>query len=116
LAEKLGVSTNNLNEELARLQKRAENDPKSKEKLAGLQSARDAVAAARDRLTAWEAKGGNDTAPSGGAKPAAEKAPPKPDIASVKGVPSGSSVGNFVAGRGYEVKDRSGKVLGYVGK
>jgi hypothetical protein len=121
LAEKLGVSTNNLNEELARLQKRAENDPKSKEKLAGLQSARDAVAAARDRLTAWEAKGGSDTAPaapapSGGAKPAAEKAPPKPDIASVKGVPSGSSVGNFVAGRGYEVKDRSGKVLGYVGK
>jgi hypothetical protein len=121
LAEKLGVSTNNLNEELARLQKRAATDPKSKEKLDGLQSARDAVAAARDRLTAWEAKGGSDTAPaapapSGGAKPAAEKAPPKPDIASVKGVPSGSSVGNFVAGRGYEVKDRSGKVLGYVGK
>jgi uncharacterized protein YdcH (DUF465 family) len=121
LAEKLGVSTNNLNEELARLQKRAATNPKDKEKLEGLQSARDALAAARDRLMAWEAKGGSDTAPaapapSGGAKPAAEKAPPKPDIASVKGVPSGSSVGNFVAGRGYEVKDRSGKVLGYVGK
>jgi uncharacterized protein YdcH (DUF465 family) len=121
LAEKLGVSTNNLNEELARLQKRAATNPKDKEKLEGLQSARDAVTAARDRLTAWEAKGGSDTAPAapapgGGAKPAAEKAPPKPDIASVKGVPPGSSVGNFVAGRGYEVKDRTGKVLGYVGK
>lgn len=119
LAEKLGVSTNNLNEELARLQKRAATDPKSKEKLDGLQSARDAVTAARDRLTAWEAKGSTPEAtpaPGGAAKPAAEKAPPKPDIASIKDAPSGSTVGNFVAGRGYEVKDRTGKVLGYVGK
>lgn len=119
LAEKLGVSTNNLNEELARLQKRAATDPKAKEKLDGLQSARDAVTAARDRLTAWEAKGSASEvapAPGGAAKPAADKAPPKPDIAAVKGVPPGSTVGSFVAGRGYEVKDRTGKVLGYVGK
>ena len=50
------------------------------------------------------------------AEPAAEKAPPKPDIATVKGAPSGATVGNFVAGRGHEIKDRTGKVLGYVGK
>jgi len=48
---------------------------------------------------------------------AAETVPPKPNLANVKGgVPAGSAVGSYVAGRGWEVKDKSGKVFAYVGK
>lgn len=36
-----------------------------------------------------------------------------PSIASVEGAPPGSSIGSFVSGKGWEVKDRSGKVIGY---
>jgi hypothetical protein len=34
----------------------------------------------------------------------------------VQGAPAGSSIGTLVSGRGWEVKDKSGKVIGYVGK
>jgi hypothetical protein len=36
-----------------------------------------------------------------------------PSIASIEGAPPGSSIGSFVSGKGWEVKDRSGKVIGY---
>jgi hypothetical protein len=39
------------------------------------------------------------------------KAPPS--IASIKGAPPGSSIGSMVSGQGWEVKDSSGKVIGY---
>ena len=43
--------------------------------------------------------------PKPGAKP--------PDIATVDGAPKGAAVGVYVNGKGYEVKDKSGKVIGY---
>lgn len=36
-----------------------------------------------------------------------------PSIASVKGAPSGSFIGPMVAGKGWEIKNSSGKVIGY---
>lgn len=36
-----------------------------------------------------------------------------PTIESVSGAPKGSMIGTFVQGKGYEVKDASGKVIGY---
>jgi hypothetical protein len=108
-ARVMGVDRKDFNSAYARLQKRT--DPASVALLEKVQPYVDELNDASSRLKNWKAGAARTEA-----EPAAEKAPPKPDIASVKGVPSGSSVGNFVAGRGYEVKDRSGKVLGYVGK
>lgn len=56
-------------------------------------------------------------APSGD-KPAATPAQsnkPKapPSITGVKGAPSGSTMGSFVSGKGWEVRDSKGKVIGY---
>jgi hypothetical protein len=50
------------------------------------------------------------------AAPAAAPAAPaaKPDISKVDGAPAGSTVGKAVAGKGWEVKDKSGKLIGYV--
>jgi hypothetical protein len=43
-----------------------------------------------------------------------ENAPPKaPDISTIKGAPEGSSIGNYVQGKGYEIKDKGGKLVGY---
>lgn len=44
----------------------------------------------------------------------AEKQPPKP--ASIPGAPKGHTVGSYVDGKGYEVKDSSGKLIGYARK
>jgi uncharacterized protein YdcH (DUF465 family) len=77
VAEALGVSKNEVNAKLKIMAKRAETDPNAKAELEKVQEVRDKLTAARNRLTAWEAKGGSDTAPGGGAKPAAEKAPTK---------------------------------------
>jgi hypothetical protein len=77
VAEALGVSKNEVNAKLKIMAKKAETDPKAKAELEKVQEVRDKLTAARNRLTAWEAKGGSDTAPGGGAKPAAEKAPTK---------------------------------------
>ena len=55
----------------------------------------------------------------GGPKAAATPAPAtalaatKPDISSVTGAPAGSTIGELVAGLGHEVRDSSGKLLGY---
>jgi hypothetical protein len=45
--------------------------------------------------------------------PAAPAAPAKPNISSIEGAPAGSSVGNYVSGKGWEVKGKNGKLLGY---
>ena len=36
-----------------------------------------------------------------------------PDISTVKGAPAGATIGAFVQGQGYEVKDSKGKLIGY---
>jgi hypothetical protein len=46
-----------------------------------------------------------------GAAPATP--PKKPEISGVTGAPEGSSIGQFVSGKGWEVRDKSGKVIGY---
>ena len=110
LAEKMGVSTKDLYPEISRLEKKAATDPKAKAKLEDLQETRDQLKSARSKLDQWTAKTAKEEE-----APAAETAPPKPDLANVKGgVPAGSVVGSYVAGRGWEVKDKSGKVFAYV--
>jgi len=59
-------------------------------------------------------------APAEAPAPAAPAAAPgaaagrtKPDISKITGAPSGATVGAFVQGKGWEVKDKSGKLLGY---
>jgi hypothetical protein len=39
--------------------------------------------------------------------------PPAPKISTVAGAPDGSKIGTFVNGKGYQVLDKSGKVIGY---
>ena len=110
LSEKLGVSTKDLYPEIARLEKKAATDPIAKAKLVDLKEGRDQLKAARSKLDQWTAKTAKEEE-----APAAETTPPKPDLANVKGgVPAGSVVGSYVAGRGWEVKDKSGKVFAYV--
>jgi hypothetical protein len=112
LAEKMGVSSKDLYPEISRLEKKAATDPKAKAKLEDLQESRDQLKSARSKLDQWTAKAAKEDE-----SPAAETAPSKaPDIASIKGVPAGSSVGSYFAGRGWEVKSKNGTVLGYVGK
>jgi len=117
LAEKLGVSKNEVNAKVRSLEKKAVSDPNAKAELEKVQEARDKLATARQRLDSWEAKSPRNTEETAAAPATRDNAPPpRPDISKVEGVPAGSTVGNYVAGRGYEVKDRAGKVLGYVGK
>lgn len=49
-------------------------------------------------------------APAPAAAPSGSKAP---DISKIKGAPSGSTVGAFVAGKGWEIKGKDGTLLGY---
>jgi len=49
--------------------------------------------------------------PPTAAKPAAESKPP--DITKIDGVPPGSRIGNLVAGKGWEVIGKDGKVIGH---
>jgi hypothetical protein len=56
--------------------------------------------------------------PTGTPKPTAAPKPTSgtaPDISSIKGAPEGATVGKFVQGKGWEVKDSAGKLLGYAG-
>jgi len=57
--------------------------------------------------------GGGRPAPA--EQPAAKPAAPakKPTIESVRGAPAGAKIGNAVEGKGYEVLDKNGKVIGY---
>ena len=47
------------------------------------------------------------------AEPKKTEVPKKPDIGNIDGAPAGSSVGSYVAGKGWEVKGKNGKLLGY---
>jgi hypothetical protein len=70
----------------------------------------------QEQIKAEEAKirsryaGGTSPVPIPTPAPAAPKAP---SISTVTGAPPGASIGTFVAGKGYEVKDKNGKVVGY---
>lgn len=116
LSEKLGVPVKDLYPEIRSLEKRVASDPKSpagikaQTTLNDLQENRDQLKAARSRLDQWTAKTAKEDA-----DPTPEKAPPKPNIANVKGVPAGSVVGSFTS-RGWEIKGKNGVILGYVGK
>jgi predicted RNase H-related nuclease YkuK (DUF458 family) len=116
LAEKLGVSAKELYPEIQRLEKRAASDSKSpasikaQATLDDLQENRDQLKAARSKLDQWTAKVAKEETP-----PAAETAPPKPNIANIQGAPAGSVVGNYTS-RGWEIKDKNGVIRGYVGK
>jgi hypothetical protein len=110
LAEKMGVSTKDLYPEIARLEKKAATDPIAKAKLVDLKESRDQLKTARSKLDQWTAKAAKEEE-----APAAETAPPKPNIANIKGAPPGATVGSYTS-RGWEVKDKDGVVRGYVGK
>jgi hypothetical protein len=56
---------------------------------------------------------GQTTAPTQPGPAAGAAGPTKPNISSVPNAPSGSSVGNFVPGKGWEIKDKDGKLLGH---
>lgn len=78
--------------------------------LSGVADAKKKEAEARQKL---------DTLLKQAEAPAAGKAPAaapgkKPDIKAVKGAPTDSTIGGFVSGKGWEVKDKSGKTIGYV--
>jgi hypothetical protein len=47
---------------------------------------------------------------TGAPAPAVQKAP---DISTVTGAPKGSKIGSFVQGKGFEVKDKDGNLVGY---
>jgi hypothetical protein len=47
---------------------------------------------------------------TGAPPPAVQKAP---DISTVTGAPKGSKIGSFVQGKGFEVKDKDGNLVGY---
>lgn len=115
LAESLGVKTSEVYAELKNLEKRAATNPKAKEQLESLGEVRKELADARSRLKAWEAKGGSEKpAPTPAAeKPAPAAAEKAPSISAVQGAPAGSSIG-AKTDKGWEVKDKSGKLLGYV--
>lgn len=58
-------------------------------------------------------KKGGESSASSSAKPAVDsKTPPK--IEQVQGAPSGSTIGSFVTGKGWEVRDKSGRVVGHI--
>jgi hypothetical protein len=47
------------------------------------------------------------------AAPGGNVVPPVPDISAIKGAPAGSAIGAYVQGQGYEIRDKSGKLVGY---
>jgi hypothetical protein len=75
LANKLGVKKTDLNEELARLQKRT--DPASKAKFDGLSTEMATLDAARKRLLEWSKKPKDAAAPAAAASGATPPLPPK---------------------------------------
>jgi hypothetical protein len=57
----------------------------------------------REEATASKPPKGNDGAPL----------PKAPDISTVTGAPAGSTIAAYVQGKGYEVRDKDGKLIGY---
>jgi hypothetical protein len=68
------------------------------------------IKAEEDRIRGRYNKGNAPATPAPVPAPAAPKAP---NISTVEGAPPGATIGAFVAGRGFEIKDKSGKVVGY---
>jgi hypothetical protein len=70
----------------------------------------------QNQIKAEEAKirgryaGGTSPVPIPTPAPAAPKAP---NISTVEGAPPGATIGAFVPGKGFEIKDKSGKVVGH---
>jgi hypothetical protein len=50
---------------------------------------------------------------TGAPAPAVPSAQKAPDISTVTGAPKGSTIGSFVQGKGFEVKDKGGNLIGY---
>jgi hypothetical protein len=80
--------------------------------------ARDELKKISDRLSKRLGKPSEAPAPAPAPAPTSAPAEAKkpPSISEVQGAPAGSAIGAFVAGRGWEVKDKSGRVIGYVRK
>jgi hypothetical protein len=54
--------------------------------------------------------------PKKDAAPKSDTTPPKPKISEINGAPKDSSVGSYVAGKGWEIKDTNNKLIGYAPK
>ena len=107
LAEVLGVPNNEMNIALSSLKKKALTDPKAQERLDGLAPQIEALGKARDRLTVWEAKGfSNESSPA----PKAEK---PPSVSDISGLPPGAASIGLKTVKGWEIKDKNGKLLGH---
>lgn len=79
-------------------------------------SARDALSKVSDRLTRRLDDVESSSKPTAAPKPAAAPSDSKPpDIASVQGAPAGAVIGARTD-KGWEVKDKNGKLLGYIRK
>jgi hypothetical protein len=109
LHENLGVNKNEANAELARLQKNAVTNPQAAEKLRKLEPFIADVTAAREELKKWKAQ------PASTSETPAPKAETPPSISAVKDAPAGSSIG-IKTDKGWEVKDKNGKLIGYTRK
>jgi hypothetical protein len=64
----------------------------------------------------FEAPASAPAEPKKDAAPRSEAAPAKPKISEINGAPKDSSVGSYVAGKGWEIKDTNGKLIGYAPK
>jgi len=109
LHENLGVNKNEANAELARLQKNAVTNPQAAEKLRKLEPFIADVTVAREELKKWKAQ------PASTSETPAAKAETPPSISAVKDAPAGSSIGTKTD-KGWEVKDKNGKLIGYTRK
>jgi hypothetical protein len=120
IALTLGVTKNEVNASLASLRKRAEaGDAKAKTRLEEIQPFLNELTELNAAMKQFKRPGSGESSGAPAAAPAApapSDAKSPPQIAQVQGAPAGSSIGALVSGRGWEVKDKSGKVIGYVGK
>jgi hypothetical protein len=120
IALTLGVTKNEVNASLASLRKRADaGDAKAKTRLEEIQPFLNELTELNAAMKQFKRPAGAESANAPAAAPTApapSDAKSPPQIAQVQGAPAGSSIGALVSGRGWEVKDKSGKVIGYVGK
>jgi len=82
------------------------NPEKQKELKAKIDEVNDDIAAERIKIqNRFERKNAQP--------PANNLIPPAPDISTISGAPAGSAIAAYVKGQGYEIRDKSGKLLGY---
>ena len=99
-----------LTSQLKLLNMKSKPSDADKEKIAKLE---DDIEAERGRLTSQIKRSSAQTPPPGAPAPGSNVVPPAPDISTVTGAPAGSAIGAFVVGKGYEIRDKSGKLIGY---